>query len=100
MATYTLKRKTYGLADAASNTIGGIAGGVGKALDSQPAAVAGGLAGGALLGSKIAAGLSSLGGLASIGAGPIGWLVGAGLGAAATRGLGKGLKSASDSLQQ
>lgn len=100
MATYTLKRKTYGLADAASNTIGGIAGGVGKALDSQPAAVAGGLAGGALLGSKIAAGLSSLGGLASIGAGPIGWLVGAGLGAAATRGLGKGLKGASDSLQQ
>lgn len=104
MATYTLKRKTYGLADAASNTIGGIAGGVGKALDSQPAAVAGGLAGGALLGGKIAAGLSSLGGLggylASIGAGPIGWLVGAGLGAAATRGLGKGLKGASDSLQR
>ena len=100
MATYTLKRKTYGLADAASNTIGGIAGGVGKALDSKPAAIAGGLAGGALLGAKISAGLSSLGGLASIGAGPIGWLVGAGLGAAATRGLGKGLKSASDSLQQ
>ena len=99
MATYRLKRKTFGWAEGAQNTIGGIAGGVGKALDSKPAAVAGGLAGGATLGSAIGQGLSSLGGLAGAASGPLGWLVGAGIGAAATRGLGKGLKSASDSMQ-
>ena len=94
MATYRLKRKTYGMAEAAGNTLGGIAGGVGKALDSKPAAIAGGLAGGATLGGAISAGLAGLGGLASAASGPLGWLVGAGIGAAATRGLGKGLKEA------
>ena len=94
MATYKIKRKTFGWAEGAQNTVGGIAGGVGKALDSKPAAIAGGLAGGA-----IGQGLSSLGGLAGAASGPLGWLVGAGIGAAATRGLGKGLKSASDSMQ-
>lgn len=84
MAKYILKRKTYGLADAAQNTLGGVAGGVGKALDSTPAALAGGLAGGSMLGG--------------VGYGPLGWLVGAGIGAAATRGLGKGLKSAGNSM--
>ena len=38
--------------------------------------------------------LAGLGGLASAASGPLGWLVGAGIGAAATRGLGKGLKEA------
>lgn len=93
MAKYILKRKTYGLAEAASNTIGGVTSGVGKALDSKPAAIAGGLAGGATLGAGIGGALGSLG-IAGMAAGPLGWLVGAGLGAAATRGLGKGLKKA------
>lgn len=96
MARYKIKRKTYGLAEAAKNTVGGVAGGVGKALDSTPAAVAGGLAGGATIGSSIASGLSGLGGIASTFSGPLGWLVGAGIGAAATRGLGKGLKNAAE----
>lgn len=98
MATYILKRKTYGLVDAAKDTAGGIMGGAGKALDSKPAAIAGGLAGGSLLGGAIGTGLAGLGGLAGMAAGPLGWLVGAGIGAAATRGLGKGLKNASDSV--
>lgn len=81
--------------DAAKDTAGGVMGGAGKALDSKPAALAGGVAGGSLLGGAIGSGLlASLGGLA----GPAGWLVGAGIGAAATRGLGKGLKNASDSI--
>jgi hypothetical protein len=85
MARYVLKRKTYGLGQAAENTIGGVTGGIGKALDSTPAAIAGGLAGGSMLGG-------------AIGFGPLGWLVGAGIGAAATRGLGKGLKSAGNTM--
>ena len=96
MARYIFKRKTYGIAEAASNTLGGVAGGVGQALDSKPAALAGGLAGGATIGSSIASGLAGLGGVASVLSGPVGWLVGAGLGAAATRGLGKGLKAVAD----
>lgn len=99
MATYRLKRKTFGWAEGVSDTVGGIAGGVGKALDSKPAAIAGGLAGGSLIGGAIGKGLAGLGGLAAPISGTLGWLVGAGIGAAATRGLGKGLKSASDSLQ-
>lgn len=97
MATYHLKRKTFGFAEAAQNTIGGVAGGVGKALDSTPAAIAG-AAHGAMgpVGSAIGTGLSALG----IPGGEIlGRVVGAGVEGAAVRGLGKGLKSASDSLQ-
>lgn len=99
MARYTLKRKYYGVADALGNTVGGTAEGIGKALDSKPAAIAGGLAGGSLLGGTIGTTLAGMGGLASLASGPIGWLVGAGLGAAATRGLGKGLKSAGQDMQ-
>lgn len=98
MARYILKRKTYGMIDAAQNTIGGVTGGVGKALDSTPAALAGGLAGGHILGGAISSGLAGMGGLTGAVSGPLGWLVGAGIGAAATRGLGKGLKSASNSM--
>lgn len=96
MARYRIKRKTYGLVDGAGNVVSGVAGGVGKALDSTPAAVAGGLAGGATLGASIGSGLAGLGGIASACSGPLGWLVGAGIGALATRGLGKGLKNAAE----
>ena len=96
MAKIILKRKTYGLAEAAGNTIGGVAQGVGQALDSKPAAMAGGLAGGAVLGGSITSALAGLGGVAASLSNPLGWLVGAGIGAAATRGLGKGLKEAAN----
>lgn len=99
MARYTLKRKYYGVADALGNTIGGTTEGIGKALDSKPAAMIGGLAGGSILGGAIGTAMSGLGGLAALGSGPLGWLVGAGIGAAATRGLGKGLKSAGQDMQ-
>lgn len=97
MATYHLKRKTYGLAEAAQNTLGGVAGGVGKALDSTPAAIAG-AAHGFLgpVGQAIGGGLSALG---VPGGMLLGQVVGAGVESAGVRGLGKGLKSASDSLQ-
>ena len=98
MAKYILKRKTYGMVDAAQNTLGGVTGGVGKALDSTPAAIAGGALGGSVLGGTIGSALSGTA-LGSLGlGGPLGWLVGAGIGAAATRGLGKGLKSAGNSM--
>ena len=99
MATYRLKRKTSGIAEAAGNTLGGIVGGAGKALDSTPAAMAGGLAGGHFIGGAITKGLAATGILGSALSGPLGWLVGAGIGAAATRGLGKGLKGAANELQ-
>ena len=99
MATYRLKRKTYGIAEAASNTLGGVVGGTGKVLDSTPAAAVGGLLGGHYVGGAITSGLVSSGVLGSALAGPLGWLVGAGIGAAATRGLGKGLKGAANELQ-
>ena len=97
MATYHLKRKTFGFADAAKNTIGGVAGGVGKALDSTPAAI-GGAAYGAMgpVGDFLS---STMTGLGVPGGNILGRVIGAGVTSAATRGLGKGLKSASDSLQ-
>ena len=90
MARYRLKRKYYGVVDAAgnvlSNTAGGIMQGAGKAMDTK----IGGLTGGLLAAPAI-------GGL--IGLGPLGLLAGAAIGSAATRGLGKGLKSAGQDLQ-
>ena len=82
MATYVIKRKTKSYS---GEVIGGIASGVGKALDSKPAAIGGAIIGGAKLGGLI-------GGLMPIGGKTLGTLIGAGIGAAATRGLGKGLQ--------
>lgn len=99
MATYILKRKSYGVVDAAQNTLGGVTGGVGKALDSTPGAAVGGLLGGHIIGGGIKTALANSGGvLGSSVAGPLGWLAGAAIGAAATRGLGKGLKRAGSSM--
>lgn len=94
MATYRLKRKCYNaLTEAASNTLGGVTEGVGKALDNKIAGVAGGFLGATKLGGT----------LGSIIGGPIGGLLGLGagylIGSSATRGLGKGLKSAGQDLQ-
>lgn len=99
MATYRLKRRLYGVTEAMGNVVGGTAEGVGKFMDTKPAALAGGLVGASTLGSAITTGLTGLGGLAGTLAGPAGWLIGAGLGAAATRGIGKGLKSAGQDMQ-
>lgn len=87
MARYVLKRKTYGVADAVQNTIGGVAETAGNIADTKIGGVAGGLAGAGLISGAL--GLT----------GPLGWLVGAGLGAAATRGVGKGLKSIGQSIK-
>lgn len=97
MATYRLKRKCYNaITEAAGNTLGGITEGVGKALDNKVAGVAGGLLGASKLGGTIG---SFFGPAGSV----LGTIAGAGLGylagSAATRGLGKGLKSAGQSLQ-
>lgn len=93
MAKYRLKRKTYGIVSATGNALGNTLGGVteatGKVLDTKLGGFAGGLAT-----------MSTIGGtLASAGLGPIGWLAAGALGAAATRGLGKGLKSAGQDMQ-
>lgn len=96
MATYIFKRKTYGsVTEGAKQTGAGMLGGVGNALDSTPAAIGGGLLGGHYLGNAIGGALANTGFLGNAIGGPLGWLIGAGIGAAATKGLGKGLKKAS-----
>lgn len=96
MATYRIKRRLYSLADAAGNTIGGVASGVGKALDSTPAALAGGVHGFmGPVGSTLGTALSGVIPGGSI----LGRVAGAAIESSAVRGLGKGLKSAGDSLQ-
>ena len=96
---YRLKRKTFGVAEAAQNVIGGAAETAGNIADTKIGGLAGGLAtAGAIKG---ALGLTSTGVLSGLGAaaGPVGWLIGAGLGAAATRAAGKGLKSVGESIK-
>lgn len=104
MARYRLKRKTYGvIADAAKNTLGGVTEGAGKALDSKIGGLIGAGVGSSLLGTAMSSGgalagstiASSLGGLA----GPVGYIGGAILGHAVTRGLGKGLRYAGQDMQ-
>ena len=95
MARYRLKRKCYNaLTEAAGNTLGGVTEGVGKALDNKVAGVAGGVLGATKLGGTIGS---------MIGLGPVGSLLGMGagylIGSAATRGLGKGLKTAGQDMQ-
>lgn len=99
MARYRLKRKYYGIAEAAGNTLGGATEAVGKTLDSKPAAVLGGVAGAATVGSTIGDAVSSLGGPLSFLAKPAGYVAGYMGGAAVTRGIGKGLKSAGQDMQ-
>lgn len=99
MARFRIKRKTFGVADAAQNVIGGAAETAGNIADTKIGGLAGGLATGGLVAGKL--GLTAAGALSSLGAaaGPVGWLIGAGLGAAATRGIGKGLKSVGESIK-
>jgi hypothetical protein len=85
---YRLKRKTFGVAEAAQNVIGGAAETAGNIADNKIGGLAGGLATGGAIQSAL-----------GIGLGPVGWLIGAGLGAAATRAAGKGLKSVGESIK-
>ena len=85
---YSIKRKTFGVAEAAQNVIGGAAETAGNIADTKIGGLAGGLATGGAIQSAL-----------GIGMGPIGWLIGAGLGAAATRAAGKGLKSVGESIK-
>jgi len=92
---YRIKRKTFGVAEAAQNVIGGAAETAGNIADTKIGGTVGGILGGSMLGAKIGAALPALG----FASGPVGWLLGAGLGAAATRAAGKGLKSVGESIK-
>jgi len=103
MARYRLKRKYYGLVDSAGSAVGNTLGGTmemtGKALDNKVAGLAGGILGGNTIGAGITSAIQGTGGFLSSWGGPVGWLAGAAIGSAATRGLGKGLKAAGQDLQ-
>lgn len=94
MAKYRLKRKTFGVIEAAGNTLGNTAGGlmkgVGAAADSKIGRFTGGVVGAGTLGYT----LGSLTGHPILGA-----LGGYIAGKAITGGIGSGLKNAGQSLQ-
>jgi len=98
MARFIIKRKTFGVIEAAQNTIGGTLETAGNIADTKIGGLTGGIAGGSMMGSAIAS--KYLSGLGAGLAGPAGWLIGAGLGAAATRGIGKGLKSIGEGIKE
>lgn len=98
MARYRLKRKTFGVIEAAGNTLGNTAGGimkgVGSAADSNIGRFAGGILGAGTIGSTVGY---------MLGGGPLAKLAGLGAGYVAgkaiTGGVGKGLKTAGQNLQ-
>lgn len=93
MARYRLKRKCYNaLTEAAGNTLGRVTEGVGKALDNKVAGIVGGVLGATKLGGTIGTMMGPFGSILGMGAGYL-------LGSAATRGLGKGLKTAGQDMQ-
>lgn len=97
---YIIKRKTFGVAEAAQNVIGGAAETAGNIADTKIGGMAGGLATAGLMRTGLTSLVGSSSGLmGSVLGGPIGLLIGAGLGAAATRGVGKGLKSIGESIK-
>jgi hypothetical protein len=94
MAKYRLKRKTFGVVEAAGNVLGNTAGGlmkgVGTIADSKIGRIAGGVIGAKTLGHTIGA-LTGMPLLGTIG----GYIAGK----AITGGVGSGLKEAGQSLQ-
>jgi hypothetical protein len=94
MATYRIKRKTFGVIEAAGNTLGNTAGGlmkgVGAAADSKIGKFAGGVIGAGTIGRT----LGYMTGMPLLGT--IGGYV---AGKAITGGIGTGLKNAGQSLQ-
>ena len=95
MAKYRLKRKTFGVIEAAGNTlgntVGGLMKGVGAAADSKIGRFAGGVVGANTIGRTIS---YMTGGHPILGA--IGGYI---AGKAITGGVGKGLKEAGQNLQ-
>lgn len=83
MAKYILKRKTFDLKEAGENILGGVSNAAGVALDNAAAGTLGAVKG------------AQIGGAA---AGPLGAVVGGIAGYKGTREIGKGLKSAGNSL--
>lgn len=85
-----------GITSGVSNLAGNTLSAVGGAIKSTPSTIASGIIGGSTIGSTIGTALTSMtgatGAAASLLTGPLGWLVGAGLGAAAAKGIGQGLK--------
>ena len=105
MATYRLKRKTFGVigevGNVAKNVVGGTMETVGNVASSGVGKMAGAVGGAALAGKAMAA---KIGGAATLGLGltPIGVLgaIGAGIaGAAVAKGVGKGIKKMGQNLQ-
>ncbi len=94
MAKYRLKRKTFGVIEAAGNTLGNTAGGlmkgVGSAADSKIGRFAGGVIGAGTIGKT----LGMMTGMPLLGT--VGGYI---AGKAITGGVGKGLKDAGQSLQ-
>jgi hypothetical protein len=94
MATYRIKRKTFGVIEAAGNTLGNTTGGlmkgVGAAADSKIGKFAGGVIGAGTIGRT----LGNMTGMPLLGT--IGGYV---AGKAITGGIGRGLKDAGQSLQ-
>ena len=94
MATYRIKRKTFGVIEAVGNTLGNTAGGVmkgvGAAADSKIGKFAGGVIGAGTIGRT----LGNMTGMPLLGT--IGGYV---AGKAITGGIGRGLKDAGQSLQ-
>lgn len=105
MATYRLKRKTFGIGDAANNAlgaagsaVGNVAGGVMHGIGSGMNSKIGGIAGGGLTAATLGNTVSTM-----LGGGLLGKAVGYGAtyfgGKALTQGIGKGLKNAGQSLK-
>ena len=98
MAKYRLKRKTFGVIEAAGNTLGNTAGGlmkgVGSIADSKIGRFAGGVVGAGTIGRTL--GMMTGGGLLGTALGTVGGYI---AGKAITGGVGSGLKEAGQSLQ-
>ena len=98
MARYRLKRKTFGVIEAAGNTLGNTAGGIMKGVGSVADSNIGRFGAGIL-------GATTIGRTAGymLGGGLLGRAVGAGIGYVAGKGIaggvGKGLKTAGQNLQ-
>lgn len=95
MARYKLKRKTFGVLDAAQNAAGGITEGAGKMLDSGLGKMTGAAVGAGMFGTGLASAAGSV--LSSLT--PLGALGGAILGWQGAKYAGKALKSAGQELK-
>lgn len=94
MAKYRLKRKTFGVIEAAGNTLGNTAGGLMKGVGSIADSKIGRFAGGVIGARTIGHALGAMTGMPLLGT--VGGYI---AGKAITGGVGSGLKEAGQSLQ-